>query len=116
MSLNQKDYHTLSGCWSINDIPLSPEAFRVYFHLFCLIERDQQTQPSYREIGLHCFPSIEEDSARSKAIRATKELIDWNLIRVEKVKTNQGFQSNHYELTNNSEWQIPGISKLGVES
>ena len=114
MSLHQKDYHALSGCWSINDIPLSPEAFRVYFHLFCLIEREQKTQPSYREIGLHCFPSMEEDSARNKAIRATKELIDWNLIKVEKIKTDRGFHSNNYELTNNSEWQMPCVKSGGT--
>jgi hypothetical protein len=50
---------------------------------------------------------MKEESARSKAMRAVKELLDWNLIRVEKIQSNAGFHANRYYLTNDSEWKKP---------
>ena len=113
MNRNQSqlsDGRVLPIAWistALDDLPISSEAFRVYFHLLRRVGKNDKAWPSYRSIGCHCFPSMKEESARSKAIRSVKELVEWNLIRVENVQTNQGFHSNHYYITNDSEWKDP---------
>ena len=84
---------------------VSSDAFRVYFHIVRRIGRHEKAWPSYRSIGVHCFPELKEDSARIKAIKAIKELIAWNLIEVEKNQSATGFHSNNYYLTDETDWR-----------
>ena len=92
---------------ALDDIRISSDSFRVYFHIVRRVGKHEKAWPSYRSIGVHCFPDLKEDSARIKAIKAVKELIAWNLIEVEKNQTATGFHSNNYYLTDDSEWRNP---------
>ena len=92
---------------ALDDIRISSDSFRVYFHIVRRVGKHEKAWPSYRSIGVHCFPELKEDSARIKAIKAVKELIAWNLIEVEKNQTATGFHSNNYYLTDDSEWRNP---------
>ena len=97
---------------AIDDIRISSDAFRIYFHIVRRVGKHEKAWPSYRSMGTHCFPELKEDSARVKAIKAVKELITMNLIEVEKNQTATGFHSNNYYLTDDSEWKIPSSPTL----
>jgi hypothetical protein len=93
----------------LDELPLTMEAFRVYCHLARRAGRDGQAFPSYKSIAQSCFkgsfPNSSIDSLRQKAIAAVKELISWNLIEKREDCRADGSQStNHYELTDLSEW------------
>ena len=97
---------------AIDDVRISSDAFRIYFHIVRRVGKHEKAWPSYRSMGTHCFPELKEDSARVKAIKAVKELITMNLIEVEKNQTATGFHSNNYYLTDDSEWKIPSSPTL----
>jgi hypothetical protein len=101
---------------AVDDIRMSSDAFRIYFHIVRRVGKNEKAWPSYRSMGTHCFPELKEDSARIKAIKAVKELITLNLIEVEKNQTATGFHSNNYYLTDDSEWKIPSSPTLPPSS
>jgi len=81
----------------LDDIPLSPEAFRVYFSVACHIAE-------YGE-----FPSVERITARccgkkyalgrTHTTLALTELVKWNLVKGE---------PGSYTLIQPEEWKVPG--------
>lgn len=90
---------------ALNDVPLSPEAFRVYIHLSSLSTAGQDSQKQawtfYQEVGDHCFPKIETKIARrNKAIRAVKELTNQNLIK----SCGMAPDRDRYSRLDNSKW------------
>jgi len=94
---------------SLDDLPLSMEAFRVYCHLARRVNDHNEAWPSYRTLGECCFrgsyPASTSDSLRRKAISAVGELIQWNLVAVENRPANDGSQTtNLYSLTDELEW------------
>lgn len=91
---------------ALDDLPLSPKAFRVYFYLVCHAAKSQ-AWPSYKAIGIHCFPFLSPSVAQVKAIEAVKELAEWKLICAEETRSSTGFPSNNYYLTDESEWKRP---------
>ena len=108
----------------LDDLPLTPEAFRVYCHLVRRAGRDGEAFPSFTSIARHCFAWNEEnnpesarskcpksDSARQMAIKAIKELKSFNLVTVEpRLRANGAKSSNEYVVTHVSEWSPPGGS------
>jgi hypothetical protein len=99
---------------TVDDLGLTPNAFRVYGHLARRTNRNTNTAwPSYAEIGKVCFeslytrrktrkaPGVESENMRRMAIAAVDELIEAGLVR----KTiRPGRTSNEYELTPKEEW------------
>lgn len=108
----------------LDDMGLTPNAFRVYCHL----ARRAGTGvawPSYQSMGKVCFGSVtpSEDYARRLAIEAVKELVTFGLIAKE-IRTQDddghvtGNKTNVYYLTPQSQWvgggsvkyHTPGVS------
>ena len=99
----------------LDDLGLTPNAFRVYCHL----ARRAGTGvawPSYQSIGSVCFgPSTPSaDYARRLAIEAVKELVTFGLIAKEiRTQDNDGHttgnKTNVYYLTPQSQWVGGGV-------
>lgn len=91
------DRLTISISPELDDLPLSPEAFRVYFSILCGIERDGQF-PSVQQITSRCF-NKRYALGRTHTEMALRELIKWNLVKGE---------SGNYQVTQPEEWKVPG--------
>ena len=86
----------------IDDLLLTPNAFRVYAHLARRADKTGAAWPSYQSIGDHCFGMVFENpvTRRSMARKAIDELIAAGLIRKTNRATEAGNTSNIYELLN----------------
>lgn len=91
------DRLTISISPELDDLPLSPEAFRVYFSILCGIERDGQF-PSISQITARCFGK-KYALGKTHTNLAMCELLKWNLIQGE---------SGNYQVTRPDEWKTPG--------
>lgn len=85
---------------SIDDMGLTPNAFRVYAHLARRATKDGDAWPSYQSIGDHCFGAMysHPDTRRRHAVAAVKELISHGLIAKEKRTADGWKKSNSYVL------------------
>jgi hypothetical protein len=93
---------------TLDDLPLTMEAYRVYCHLCRRAGCDNNAFPSYKSIGEACFrgsfPNSPTESLRRKAIAAVHELLAWNLV-TKTSREKDGWQtSNHYSLTDMEDW------------
>lgn len=88
----------------IDDLPISPEAFRVYFFLSRYTQQNNRW-PSDALIGFKCFPDLIYGAAMRKLNEAIRELENWNLIYI-------NYQDPSTEswrvVTDSSEWKRPG--------
>jgi DnaD/phage-associated family protein len=93
----------------LDDLSLSPNAFRLYCHLARRAGYGT-AWPSYQTMGDKCF-GTETDNAgtrRTWAIKAMKELVDLGLVKKElRSDEIKGNKSNVYYLTPRSEWATP---------
>ena len=101
---------------TLDDLPLTLEAFRVYCHLIRRASGKNSAFPSYQKIGLVCFggsfPDSSPESLRQKAIAAIKELISWNLItKITRNRDDGSKSSNQYRLNDQSEWRSSPTEK-----
>lgn len=80
----------------LDDIPLSPEAFRVYFSVACHIAEYGEF-PSVERITARCFGK-KYALGRTHTDMALRELIKWNLVR----------EGDTLQVTNPQEWKTPG--------
>jgi hypothetical protein len=98
----------------LDDLPLSPNAFRLYCHL-ARRAGPGIAWPSYQTMGDKCF-STESDNAgtrRTWTIKAMKELVAFGLVKKELRQDEvKGNKSNVYYLTPRSEWKAPGIGGI----
>jgi hypothetical protein len=106
----------------VDDLPLTPNAFRLYCHL-ARRAGNGTAWPSYQTMGDHCF-SKESDNAgtrRTWAIKAMNELVELGLVKKElRSDEIKGNKSNVYYLTSRSEWTpsiggIPGGVPQGYQ-
>jgi len=81
----------------LDDIPLSPEAFRVYFSVACHIAEYGEF-PSVERITARCFGK-KYALGRTHTTLALTELVKWNLVKGE---------PGSYTLTQPEEWKVPG--------
>ena len=81
----------------LDDMPLSPEAFRVYFSVACHIAEYGEF-PSVERITARCFGK-KYALGRTHTTLALTELTKWNLIKGE---------PGSYQITQPEEWKIPG--------
>jgi hypothetical protein len=97
----------------LDDLPLSPNAFRLYCHL-ARRAGSGTAWPSYQTMGDKCF-STESDNAgtrRTWTIKAMKELVAFGLVKKElRSDEIKGNKSNVYYLTPRSEW-TPSIGGI----
>jgi DnaD/phage-associated family protein len=98
----------------VDDLPLTPNAFRLYCHL-ARRAGNGTAWPSYQTMGDHCFRT-ESDNAgtrRTWAIKAMNELVDLGLVQKElRSDEIKGNKSNVYYLTSRSEWKPPSIGGI----
>ncbi len=80
----------------LDDMPLSPEAFRVYFSVACHIAEYGEF-PSVERITARCFGK-KYALGRTHTDMALRELIKWNLVR----------EGDTLQVTNPQEWKTPG--------
>jgi DnaD/phage-associated family protein len=94
----------------LDDLPLSPNAFRLYCHL-ARRAGTGTAWPSYQSMGDKCYATLAEGkSRRNIAIKAMKELVDLGLIKKEMRQDEiKGNKSNIYYLTPRREWADPNI-------
>lgn len=81
----------------LDDMPLSPEAMRVYFAIACHVQQYEEF-PSIDRITARCF-NKKYALGSTHTNFALIELVKWNLIKGE---------SGNYEITQPEEWKIPG--------
>jgi DnaD/phage-associated family protein len=104
----------------VDDLPLSPNAFRLYCHL-ARRAGNGVAWPSYQTMGDKCYIT-ESDNAGSRrtwAIKAMNELVELGLVKKELRQDDiKGNKSNIYCLTPRSEWIPPSIGGIlgGVSS
>jgi hypothetical protein len=105
----------------LDDLGLTPEAFRVYCHLVRRAGSKGQAFPSMRSMGEKCFPLLQRTkggkpcgskpslpSQRRMVIQALANLEDCQLIRrVNRYKSDGGQTSNVYVLLDKDEWFSP---------
>lgn len=84
----------------LDDCPISPEAFRVYFAIARSVAELQEF-PSVRSITSRCFGK-KYALGQTHTRLALVELIKWNLVCVE---------NENYRLTSPEEWKIPGSER-----
>jgi hypothetical protein len=80
----------------LDDMPLSPEAFRVYFAIARSMAEFEEF-PSIEGITARCFGK-KYALGRTHTILALTELIKWNLVR----------EGDTLQVTNPQEWKTPG--------
>jgi hypothetical protein len=97
----------------LDDLPLSPNAFRLYCHL-ARRAGTGTAWPSYQSMGDKCYATLAESGGRRNlAIKAMKELVDLGLIKKELRQDEiKGNKSNVYYLTPRSQWNTPGIAGI----
>lgn len=81
----------------MDDLPLSPEAFRVYFAIARSVAEYQEF-PSVERITARCFGK-RYALGRTHTNLALTELVKWNLVKGE---------PGSYTLTQPEEWKVPG--------
>lgn len=105
----------------LDDLGLTPEAFRVYCHLVRRAGSKGQAFPSMRSMGEKCFPLLQRTkggkpcgskpslaSQRRMVIQALANLEECQLIRrVNRYKSDGGQTSNVYVLLDKDEWFSP---------
>lgn len=82
---------------SMDDLPLSPEAFRVYFNVACHVAEYQEF-PSIERITARCFGK-KYALGKTHTNLALTELVKWNLVKGE---------PGSYQITQPEEWKVPG--------
>ena len=82
---------------ALDDLPLSPEAFRVYFAIARSMAEFEEF-PSIESITARCFGK-KYALGRTHTTLALTELIKWNLIKGE---------PGSYQITQPEEWKVPG--------
>ena len=82
---------------AIDDMPISPEAFRVYVAITRSVAEYQEF-PSVERITARCFGK-KYALGKTHTNLALTELIKWNLIKGE---------SGNYQITQPDEWKVPG--------
>ena len=88
----------------LDDLGLSPNAFRLYCHL-ARRAGSGMAWPSYQSMGDHCFMGqAEAGRRRNIAIEAMKELVERALIKKVARKDGEINQTNLYYLTPRDEW------------
>lgn len=100
----------------LDDLGLSPNAFRLYCHL-ARRAGTGTAWPSYQSMGDHCFMGqAEAGRRRNIAIEAMKELVDQGLIKKITRKDGEKNETNLYYLTPRSEWvgSTPGVLVRGA--
>lgn len=80
----------------IDDLPISPEAVRVYVAIARTIAEHQEF-PSVQQITSRCFGK-RYALGRTHTDMALRELIKWNLVR----------EGDTLQVTNPQEWKTPG--------
>ncbi len=101
----------------VDDLPLTPEAYRVFCHLHRRAGKNGDAFPSYASIANVCFgwnetnnanpvkKPVKSKSARQIAIKAVQELQAFNLIKIQPRYRQDGSQaSNEYFFTAPSDW------------
>lgn len=81
----------------IDDLPISPEAVRVYVAIARSIAEHQEF-PSVQQITSKCF-NKKYALGRTHTTIALTELIKWNLIQGE---------ADNLQVTHPEEWKVPG--------
>lgn len=93
--------------YKIDDLPLSVNAFRLYFHLCKYVQLNTGVFPSYEFIADDCFrkayPNEKAAVLTEWAIAAVEELVSWNIVARET-------HLNAYILTDESEWFSSPVS------
>ena len=82
---------------AIDELPISPEAFRVYFHIARSVA-EYETVPTIEQITAQCFGK-KYALGRTHTTLALTELIKWNLVKGE---------PGSYQITQPEEWKVPG--------
>lgn len=82
---------------ALDDLPLSPEAFRVYFAIARSVTEYQEF-PTIKRITARCFGK-KYALGRTHTTLALTELIKWNLVKGE---------PGSYQITQPEEWKVPG--------
>lgn len=82
----------------IDDMGISPEAFRVYFSIVCHIDRWEQF-PSIQEITARCF-NKRYALGRTHTDMALKELVTRGLVKRD---------GEDYSLTQPDEWAVEAV-------
>lgn len=107
----------LSIYYQVDDMPISPEAMRVYVHLVRRTGQNTTCWPSYASIGEACFSvgrKMTAESRRRAAMRALQELVKFNIVQIQKRQNEKGEPlPNVYVLTEFTEWILPGGSDAG---
>lgn len=80
----------------LDDLPISPEAFRVYFAIATHIKKHEEF-PSVQQITAKCF-NKKYALGRTHTDMALRELIKWNLVQ----------EGDTLQITNPQEWKTPG--------
>ena len=81
----------------MDDLPLSPEAFRVYFAIASHLAQHQEF-PSVERITARCFGK-KYALGKTHTTLALTELVKWNLIKSE---------PDNFQITEPEEWKVPG--------
>ncbi len=91
----------------LDDLGLTPNAFRIYGHLARRAGMNT-AWPSYQSMGDVCFSSISSSASwrRRLAMDAVKELVRLRLIAKETRQDNGSYQSNIYFLTDQNAWVV----------
>ena len=80
----------------LDDMPISPEAFRVYFAIACHVQQYEEF-PSIERITSRCFGK-KYALGKTHTNLALIELVKWNLINGE---------PGNYRVTQPDEWNVP---------
>jgi len=100
----------------LDDMGLSPNAFRLYCHLARRAGAGV-AWPSYQSMGDVCFAAIAEGrSRRNIAMRAMTELVERGLISKQARTNDDGNQTNLYYLTPRREWTPSIVGMPGEHS
>ena len=81
----------------VDDLPLSPEVFRVYFAIACHIA-NHETFPTIDQITAKCF-SGRRASGKTQARLALRELIKFGMVSGD-------FELENYTLVHPSKWEV----------
>lgn len=108
--------------WELDDLGLTPEAYRVYCHLSRRAGNDGYAYPSYKSIGKACFSQVmragksdghenrlskpmSESRQKLLAMWAIKELVEFGLISIQERWTDAGDRAtNIYILQPKENW------------
>jgi hypothetical protein len=82
---------------SVDDLPLSPDAFRVYFSIICHVSC-HETFPTVDQITSKCF-SRRRASGKTQARLALRELIKLGMVSGD-------IETENYTLVHPSKWEV----------